>query len=657
MQLDALIFYADGGRERRIEFSPGKLNVITGDSRTGKSSLINILRFCLGSGSPHAPHGPIRDSVAWYGLLAHVGGTHFFVGRPAPTADTTSPAMLTVGTETAPPFDELSANTNSDSLRLYLGGLLGIEDNEHLTFPGQSRHRLSADFVHSLYYCFQGQGEIANPDLLFHRQNREWQSQAIRDTLPYFLGAQGMEELRKRQELTELRRELRRAQQQVRAAQAERASGLDRAGSLLSEARDVGLAVAQDEVPTLSAARQELRDLLDQPSANAAAAAPTGSEFEQLNRERRELGDHLREIAAQLRGLDEFAQAGDAYSDELGEQRARLATIGLVPEPANADATCAMCGQPLGDERGPAHAAVQAALNSTRRRLDLAARDVPRIEAAREQLLERRTSSRERLIDVNAALDAIASNDEEIVRHREALSLRSYVRGRIAQYLDSTQLVEDAELNRLLTRVDQLTERVQQLEAQINPDEVRSRVVSLLATISRQMSGWAKQLGLEHSEQGARIDVDRLTIVADTDQGPAYMDRGEIGSGMNWVGYHLTAYLALQHFFITRQRPVPRFVLLDQPSQAFFPRDRETGGDLEELDDTDRENTRDLYALMAQVVGDLDGQLQIIALDHADFEDQWFQDTVVQRWRDGEALIPREWLPDDPGGDSPVADG
>jgi hypothetical protein len=656
MQIDALIFYAHDGRERRIEFNPGKLNVITGDSRTGKSSLINILRFCLGSGSPHAPHGPIREGVAWYGLLAHVSETHFFVGRPAPSGDATSLAMLTVGTETAPPFDELSANTNSDSLRLYLGGLLGIEDNEHLTFPGQTRYQLSADFVHSLYYCFQGQGEIANPDLLFHRQNREWQSQAIRDTLPYFLGAQGMEELRKRQELTELRRELRRAQQQLRAAQAERASGLDRAGSLLSEARDVGLAVAQDEPPTLSDARQQLRDLLDQANPNAAAAAPAGGEFEQLNRERRELGDQLREIAAQLRGLDEFAQAGDAYSDELGEQRARLATIGLVPEPADADATCAMCGQPLGEEHGTAHAAVQTALNSTRRRLDLAARDVPRIEAARDQLLEQRTSRRERLAEVNAALDAIASNDEEIARHRESLSLRSYVRGRIAQYLDSTQLVEDAELNQLLARVDQLTERVQRLEAQIDPDEVRSRVVSLLATISRQMSGWAKQLGLEHAEQGARIDIDRLTIVADTDQGPAYMDRGEIGSGMNWVGYHLSAYLALQQFFITRQRPVPRFLLLDQPSQAFFPRDRETGGDLEELNDTDRENTRDLYALMAQVVGDLDGQLQIIALDHADFEDPWFQDTVVQRWRDGEALIPREWLPEDASGDSPVAD-
>jgi hypothetical protein len=30
--------------------------------------------------------------------------------------------------------------------------------------------------------------------------------------------------------------------------------------------------------------------------------------------------------------------------------------------------------------------------------------------------------------------------------------------------------------------------------------------------------------------------------------------------------------------------------------------------------------------------------------DHADFDEQWFADSVVQRWRDGEALIPGGWL-------------
>ncbi len=88
---------------------------------------------------------------------------------------------------------------------------------------------------------------------------------------------------------------------------------------------------------------------------------------------------------------------------------------------------------------------------------------------------------------------------------------------------------------------------------------------------------------------------------------------------------------------------MPSFLVLDQPSQAFFPRDRETGGDLEELTDTDREHTRELYKLVHRVVGQLEGRLQVIALDHADFEDEWFADSVVQRWRDGQALIPQSW--------------
>jgi Protein of unknown function (DUF3732) len=53
---------------------------------------------------------------------------------------------------------------------------------------------------------------------------------------------------------------------------------------------------------------------------------------------------------------------------------------------------------------------------------------------------------------------------------------------------------------------------------------------------------------------------------------------------------------------------VPSFLILDQPSQAFFPPDRDTGGDRDELSDTDRENTRRLYKLVNDVIGNLDGR-------------------------------------------------
>jgi len=643
MQIDELTFYSRGGLTRSISLMPGRLNIITGDSRTGKSSLINIIRFLLGDGNPHAPRGPIQQSVAWYGMRGHVGETPFFIGRPAPSGDSeTNETMLIVGDVPAPPFDELAANTTSAALRDYLGGLLGIEDN--LTVPplGQTRQQLSATFVHSLYYCFQGQGEIANPDILFHRQNREWIPQTIRDTLPFFLGAQGAEDLRRREQLAERRRELRRLQQRLRAAEAERTAGLDRAASLITEAVDVGLLAAQPELTDLNAVRGILRVALDSPPA-VADGVEVGGQFERMRHRRGEINDGLREFADQLQGLDEFATAEGSYVGELTEQHARLSSIGLVPGDTT-DAACAMCGQVLGDHTSPSHQAITQALERAGRRLDLAQRDRPRIQRARSAVLEQRTALRNEANDIDRSLDALAAQDELVNRARDAVNVQSYVRGRIALYLDATEDVGDEELETLRTQVSSLEQAVAELVDLLDAAALRSRTTSLLRSVSRQMTDWSQQLGLEHADDGVQIDLDRLTVVADTPQGPAYMDRGEIGSGMNWVGYHLTAYLALHAFFIGHHRPVPGFLVLDQPSQAFFPRDRDVGGDLDELTDTDREHTRQLYQMVRDVVDQLDGRLQVIALDHADFDDSWFAESVVQRWRDGQALIPASWF-------------
>lgn len=655
MQLNQLVLYNRDGETRTVELKPGALNVITGDSRTGKSSIINIVRYLLGASSPHVPFGPIQQAVAWYGLHAHVGDTSFFIARAAPAGDASSnDAMLLIGEVETPEFDALEHNTSRGALRDYLGGLLGLEDNRNVPASGQTRHALSASFVHSLIYCFQGQGEIANPEILFHRQNREWMPQTIRDTLPYFLGAQDAEDLRRREELVELRRELRRLNQRLRAAEAERSAGLDRAGALLTECVDVGLLTERPNVQSLPEARSELRQVLDRPVASA-EAVETGGEFDRLRDRRRQLSDRVRDLGEQIRAVEQFAAADESHVAELAEQQARLASIGLVPHESH-DATCALCGQVLDeDDNADARAAVESALARAERRLELARRDTPRIEDARRELLEQQREARDEIRDVDQSLDALAARDELVARTQEAMNLQSYVRGRIALYLDTSEETGDAELERLRGEVASTEEKVGSLAEALDSDAVRSRTTSLLRTVSRQMTTWARRLDLEHAHDGALIDIDRLTVVADTPNGPAYMDSGGIGSGMNWVGYHLTAYLALQRFFIEQRRPVPSFIVLDQPSQAFFPRDRETGGDLDELTDTDRENTRRLYELVFEVVRGLGGTLQVIALDHADFDDDWFADSVVQRWRGGEALIPAEWIAGDADGDDATA--
>ncbi len=643
MQLDALILYNSDGDIREIRFRPGQLNIITGESGTGKSSIIGILRYLLGSNSPNVPLGPIQNTVAWYGLLAHVGETRFFVGRPAPAHNVSSSrAMLAIGETEIPPFDALEANTNTTELVDYLGGLIGIEENLHVPADGQTRRALAANLRHALYYCFQGQGEVANPDILFHHQNREFQAQAIRDTLPYFLGAQSPDALRQREELSELRRNIRRQALRLEEARAARELGVGRAAGLLADARasgllatDVGVARASEAIAVLTAVLETEAIAVTVDDVDGAA------ETENLIARRAELRATHREINDQIRGLEDFARVGTEYGAELEEHRVRLASIGLIPDSGDPDALCPVCQNRLVDEG--THEAIAHSLGRVARRIELAQRDQPLVIGTRASLIEQRNQVRSELADVDAALEDLARTDDVRAAAKRTWDQQSFVRGRIAQYLDTTTLESDDDITALEHAINNLESRAARLAAELDPEALRSAVISTLNIVGRRMTDLARSFPLEHSDHGVRIDPYRLTVVADTLQGPAYMDRGAIGSGMSWVGYHLTAYLALQDYFIELKRPVPRFIVFDQPSQAFFPRDRETGGDLTELSDTDRDNTLNLYKMMFDVVAGLDGQLQIIAFDHADFSDQWFKDSIIETWRDGTALIPRHW--------------
>ena len=50
-----------------------------------------------------------------------------------------------------------------------------------------------------------------------------------------------------------------------------------------------------------------------------------------------------------------------------------------------------------------------------------------------------------------------------------------------------------------------------------------------------------------------------------------------------------------------------------------------------------------MYRLAYDVVQQLGGDFQIIITDHANIDQEWFQESIIERWREGQALIPNEW--------------
>ena len=164
-----------------------------------------------------------------------------------------------------------------------------------------------------------------------------------------------------------------------------------------------------------------------------------------------------------------------------------------------------------------------------------------------------------------------------------------------------------------------------------------------MASLSRQIGELADRFELEHKGLGIRLDLRQLTLVIE--QGAKSVPLAQIGSGENWVGYHLAFFLALHSWFCSMERPVPSFLFIDQPTQAYFPPDSDSEGNLGDLsDDDDRRSVKRMFEIMNQVVTELSSKMQIIVTDHADINEDWFRECVVERWRQGRAVIPQAWI-------------
>ena len=86
--------------------------------------------------------------------------------------------------------------------------MIGIEDTLQQSPVETGRDPMRATLRNALAYAFQRQYEIANPKALFSGQGDTYVKNAIRDTLPYFLGAVDHDALQTRRELARRRSEL-----------------------------------------------------------------------------------------------------------------------------------------------------------------------------------------------------------------------------------------------------------------------------------------------------------------------------------------------------------------------------------------------------------------------------------------------------------------
>ncbi|GHH36791.1 DUF3732 domain-containing protein [Lentzea cavernae] len=643
-QIGAIYLYSNKGEVRKLPFKLGSLNVITGASKTGKSSVLHIIDYCLASTSCHIPTGVIRKHVSRVALELHtdqgVAVTSRGLPRDGRKSTTTMHASFRSQDQVAPSLEDLTDNMDLGGARAFLSRLVGIEAN--ITEVGSgTRERFAVNIRHSLHFVFQAQEEIANPSILFHSQGQKFVDQAIKDSLPYFLRTVSPDYLPKRVALRDIEREIRSLSRTINEARSiSLVSG--RTIALIREAQEANL-IDQVDLTTLDQGQaiRYLSQAVESGEGRLIDDEIASEELDSLFARRSELRNQSQQLRAEADNLQRLLGAHSDFDGEAAEQGARLQSIGLLRitrgERQSAE-SCPVCESEL-TQPVTTVAELEEHLAEIDSQISDVRENIPAIQNALASNRETRRSVSEQLRLNQVQIDEAISTQERLLLARDRAVQKALVRGRISLYLESaTTSVGDMAVSDLLGTLE---DRALTLRTELDPEAAAQRLESAVSRISNTMTQLANELGLEHANSPVRLDHRNLTVIVDTESGPRELK--EIGSGENWLGYHVVTLLSLHYYFIEHSSPVPGLVVVDQPSQVYFPPDQ-TPGDVE-LEDEDRAALSRILVLFHRLATASDGKFQAIVTDHADLRSaDWFQDAIVEKWRDGEALVPQAWI-------------
>jgi len=645
MQIDSIILYNESGEIRQLKFNQGAVNIIAGTTNVGKSSIIPIIEYCLGSSEFRIPDGVIQEKVSWYAVLYQIGETQVFIAKPAPKEgklrDRADYREVSGPKIKIPALEDLITNVNGAELRENLSHLIGMSLDQ------------------TIFYLFQGQDIIDKGDSLFYRQDKD-KVKVIR-SLTSLLVKEVQRETELQRQLAEAKRDKSLLGSKLRDAKRKKEERERRAKGLVDEAKHVGLIDQSFDSEDLPKIVDILRAIL-QLEYDTPTFIDDDSHIEQLREELNEIERGYRQKIYEKKEVDSFQQSAEGYSNEGGEQVRRLESIGLFDKPQETFLAdffppdiCPLCSSGL--KQTPAKiSSMISALRKLKGDLGIVQKqDTPRIQeylrVLESQIGEIKNRINKKKKEINAALQEQeekkgAGAFNQILEERARCER---VKGQIEFFFRGYESIEN--ISESEKELEKLKKQIGEYEEQkgLEGDENRIKRDSALISINSNIETWAKDLELEDSEQGYRFDLDSLTVVANRNRyGKSVLMKDMGGDNPLWC--HLIVLLALHKYFVKEKSPVPNFLILDQPAQGYFVHKE----DFEALEDNpaeektgDLKSIQKMFDLFFKICKELAPGFQLIVLEHANMEDENFKAALVEEYwtREGDkALIPQSWL-------------
>lgn len=537
--IDKLLLWLKNGQLRTLSFSNDKVNVITGNSKTGKTAILEIIDYCL-CGSKETvviSYEHIAENVAWYGIRFFINDKTYTIAR-GEISEKGKFSNNYFFSQTGEIPTQPCVKMEEAQIKTILEQEFSIDDEVTVSYGGKSvRKNTKLSFRYFLVLNTLSKDVIDNGKAFFDKMHIE----RYRDVWPQIfdlaLGIINFETLQMQKKIADLQQEIYALEIERKKATKKLELRTDSISLLVKRAKEAGLI---DESLGVNEAFEALERLIKNDGQGFSSIFPVEQEYERLQQER----DNL---ALQLTKLRRFKKSYSEYRGSLREEADSLQPIIYIKRQFT-DKT---------------HGEYLQFLNNL-------SRELKKVRAA---IKERRPFEYDIDRKIRNLTKCIKELDTQLsktahVEYRTIPTAQKLISfGEIkAEYRRLEPCKEDDHIE---DKIGEKEKELEELEGQnIGIAESRELTIKTLNEFIQSYIYKAKSELDEYGEYWAWFDYKKAILTLKKDKAAAIAN---ISSSSDHLYMHLCLFAGLHHMLLSENTPyVPSFLIIDQPSRPYF---------------------------------------------------------------------------------------
>lgn len=612
--IEKIILWLKNGKKRELKFEPNKVNVITGDSNTGKTAILEIIDYCYFSSKSTISESVINENVSWYGLKININDKKYTIGRKALFEGNVSNEYYFSSVGEIPEKEPESNNTQ-DNIKSLIETEFNIDKS--VSFPiGYGSNNIKVGSKISLRYFFMfntiSQDLITNSQgTFFDKQNESRYRDALPRIFDIATGIEKIENVLKKEKKAELEKTLIKLKRKESEISKKTEYFQREQKILIKKAKEFAL-INPDTIET--DALSELNNIVK----GAVIEVGTGFEREKLEKERNI-------IKRKIKNLIDFTSEYSTFKKNLTDIEDSLKPIDFIQKETEKII------------ESESFKSIISQLTTELNEIKEARKTKTPID---KQVLDEIAHLNSQLNLLESKLESLPRENKNFENDKNKYMFIGEVKAKINLYTKSESSPSasvEIEIKKIEEELGSIiisdTETKRELTIKLIEELIREYMI----TVGNAMENYKDFLPVfDYKNKSLLLRKPKTTFFEN------------VGSSSNHMFLHLFFTLAMQEIIFKNESPyVAPFIVIDQPSRPYYGDDGLRKIDEDHSDDYKITQAFNLMDKFIEERKENNGEFQMIVFEHISksiFKDMKNVHLVDSEFRSGNALIPSDMM-------------